>query len=422
MRDNIKRRQYIQLTLGSAGVLGLAGCSGNGGDDGTDGETPNAVALPSITNRSGPGSENGVPIADAEADLTRYVNEEDLLDVDWEYHSQDAAYDPTQILNTYQGYKEDYEFGLFLGDGSPSGHTLAERIAQDENLQIIPFGTLSPSVGIENSYHVTASNDYITQNRVALEMIEDEDPGAKVNLIVPPGNPAGEESAPALEYADDLDLVKGEVMDHPLGAASADSIIQRAKEDEVDWVVHTTGAPAHTVVLSSIAEIYPELNAVGVGPANTERRIAESPDLYEDTFWVVSFKTFNEVAFGNTKGANVLKTVFEDYHDTSLSDVPRETAVVDYIRGMAVVDLARRVFELTLDRGADPTSGPELRQSLFEVEDFNGWGTMAPRTYTEADPRGNMVSRGYRGVDGEWEFIDNFELERTDEWLPSEVL
>jgi branched-chain amino acid transport system substrate-binding protein len=418
MREGIKRREYVKLTAASVAGVALAGCSGGG--DGGDG--PESVDLPSITNRSGPGSENGVPIADAEEDLIEYINQEDVISTDLEYHSRDAAYDPTEILNVYQSFKDEYEPGLIMGDGSPSGHTLAERIATDEILQVIPFGTLSPSVGIENSYHVTASTGYITQNRVALEMIAEEDPGARVNLIVPPGNPAGVESAPALEYADDIDLEKGEVMDHPLSAASADSIIQRCRQDEVDWVVHTTGAPAHTVVLSSIDEIYPELNAVGVGPACTERRIAQSQDLYEGTFWVSSFKTFSEVANGDTAGADVLRTVFEDYQDTSLEEVPVETGVVDYVRGMAVVDLVRRIFEITIERGADPTSGPELRESLFQVEDFEGWGTMAPRTYTEEDPRGTMTCRGYRGEGGEWSLMDTYTLERTDEWLPSEVL
>lgn len=421
MRDGISRRKYMHLTAASMAGVALAGCSGssNGGDGGGG---PQSVALPSITNRSGPGSENGVPIADAEEDLVKYVNKEDVISTDFSYHSRDAAYDPTEILNVYQSFKEEFSPGLIMGDGSPSGHTLAERIAADKIMQVIPFGTLSPSVGIENSYHVTASTGYITQNRVALEMIAEEDPGAKVNLIVPPGNPAGVESAPALDYATDLDLEKGEVMDHPLGAASADSIIQRAKQDNVDWVVHTTGAPAHTVVLSSIDEIYPELNAVGVGPACTERRIAQSPNLYQDTFWVSSFKTFPEVANGDTKGAKVLQTVFEDYHDMSLDEVPIETGVVDYIRGMAMVDLVRRIFEITFNRGADHKSGSELRKSLFQIEDFEGWGTMAPRTYTEEDPRGTMTCRGYRGENGKWSLMDTYSLERTDKWLPSEVL
>lgn len=413
----------MHLTAASMAGIALAGCSAsdNGGDGGGGGG-PQSVALPSITNRSGPGSENGVPIANAEKDLVKYVNEEDVISTDFSYHSRDAAYDPTEILNVYQSFKKKYNSGLIMGDGSPSGHTLAERIAADKILQVIPYGTLSPSVGIENSYHVTASTGYITQNRVALEMIAQEDPGAKVNFIVPPENPAGVESAPALEYATDIGLEKGEVMDHPLDAASADSIIQRAKEDNVDWVVHTTGAPAHTVVLSSIEKVYPELNAVGVGPACTERRIAQSPDLYQDTFWVSSFKTFSEVANGDTKGAKVLQTVFEDYHDKSLDEVSIETAVVDYIRGMATVDLVRRIFEITLSRGADPKSGPELRKSLFQIEDFKGWGTMAPRTYTEKDPRGTMKCRGYRGENGKWSQVDTYTLERTDKWLPSEIL
>lgn len=451
MSRPLKRRQYVKLMGASVASVSIAGCGGGGGDDGSGddgsggdgsggdgggdgsggdgsgddgsgGGDRQSVDLPSITNRSGPGSENGVPIAEAESDLIQYINDEELLDVDFEYHDQDAAYDPSEILNVYQSFVDEYDPGLILGDGSPSGHTLAERIAADEILQVIPFGTLSPSVGIENSYHVTASNDYITQNRVALELIAQEDPGARVNLIVPPENPAGVESRPALEYADDLDLEKGEVMEHPLGAASADSIIQRAREDEVDWVVHTTGAPAHTVVLSSIDEVYPELNAVGVGPACTERRAMQSPDLYEGTFWVSSFKTFDEVASGDTGGADVLETVFENYRDTSLEDADPEVAVVDYIRGMAAVDLVKRIFELTIENGGDLTSGPDLRESLHSIEDYEGWGTMAPRTYTEDDPRGNMVARAYQAQEGEWDFMNEFELERTDEWLPSEVL
>lgn len=423
MRDSIQRRRYIQLAAAATGGIALGGCTGDDGDGDDDGDGGDAVPLPSITNRSGPGSENGIPIAEAEADLMQYINDEDLLDVDFEYDGRDAAYDPTEILNVYEAFKDEYEpLGLILGDGSPSGHTLAEATAADEILHVIPFGTLSPAVGVENSYHATISNDYITQNRAALELIAQEDPGAKVNFIIPPGNPAGVESRPALEYADELDLEKGEVLDHPLEAASADSIMERMQEDEVDWAVHTTGAPAHTVVLSSRAEVYPELNLVGVGPACTERRARESPDLYEGTFWVSSMKKFDEVAFGDGPGAEVLQTVWDRYRDEDIENADPEVAVVDYIRGMAAVDLARRIFEITLERGADPRNGSDVRESLYMIEDYAGWETMAPRTYTEEDPRGNMAARAYEAKDGEWEFEDEIVLERGEKWLPREML
>lgn len=419
MRKHINRRRYIKLATAVSGSIALSGCiggngDGNGGDQG--------VPIPSITNRSGPGSENGIPIAEAESDLIQYINDEELLDEDLHYDGRDAAYDPTEILNVYEEFKKEYDPGVILGDGSPSGHTLAESTAADQILHIIPFGTLSPAVGVENSYHATISNDYITQNRAALELIEEEEPGAKVNLIVPPGNPAGVESAPALEYADELDLEKGEVMDHPLGAASADSIMERMAEDDVDWAVHTTGAPAHTVVLSSRAEVYPELNLVAVGPAGSERRARESPDLYEGTFWVASMKKFDEVAFGDGPGADVLEAVWDRYRDNDLEDADPQIATLDYIRGMAAIDLARRVFEITMERGADPRSGQDLRESFYMIEDYAGWETMAPRTYTEEDPRGNMAARAYEARDGEWEFRNEIKLDRDERWLPREML
>jgi len=433
MRDVLNRREYLQLTTGATGAFALSGCTGNGNGNGNgdgsgngngngDGSGQAAVPLPSITNRSGPGSENGIPIAEAEGDLIQYMNDENLLEIDLEYHDRDAAYDPTQILEVYESFKNEYEPGLILGDGSPSGHTLAEQTAADEILHIIPFGTLSPAVGVENSYHATISNDYITQNRAALKLIEQEDPGAKVNLIVPPGNPAGVESAPALEYADELDLEKGEVVDHELGAASADSLMEQMASNDVNWAVHTTGAPAHTVVLSSRAEVYPELNLVGVGPACTERRAAQSPDLYEGTYWVSSMKTFDEVAFGDGPGADVLQTVWDRYRDNDIENADPEVAVVDYIRGMAAIDLAKRVFEITLERGADPTSGPDLRESFYMIEGHAGWETMAPRTYAEEDPRGNMAARAYVAADGEWDFLNEIVLDRDERWLPSEML
>jgi len=390
----------------------FGGCTGD--------ESVDTVPLPALIDLSGPLSENSIPIAEAESDTIKYLNEEGIYDYEFETPTQDVGYDVDEALQTYQGYRDEYEPAAILAAGTPDGKALVERVARDEICYMVPYDTVSLT-SPEAPYSFVPHTTYADQVRAGLEIIEERDPGATVGFIYP-DIPAGREIVPAISYIEELDLERGPELNHALDAATADPEISRASDEGVDYLISQTTVDAHTVILSSAAEVDPDITVVGITGTASEFRLEQSPELFDGHMFIHHLKTFQDVVDDDTEGSEMLVEMLDRYHDETPEEAnPDLTGNLNYVRGMSIIDLVTRAFEISHEQGNDLTDGSALREAFFEIEDYEGWGLGAVRTLSEDDTRPSTSARLYELEDGEMVFQNERSVERRDEWIPDEL-
>jgi branched-chain amino acid transport system substrate-binding protein len=96
-----------------------------------------------------------------------------------------------------------------------------------------------------------------------------------------------------------------------------------------------------------------------------------------------------------------------------------EVANINYVRGVAHALLAVEAVKQVQDDGGDITSGAEVRQAIFDMDDFDARG-LIPVTlnYMEGDRRATMWGQTYQVSDAEIVAKEEIQLERREEWLP----
>jgi branched-chain amino acid transport system substrate-binding protein len=96
-----------------------------------------------------------------------------------------------------------------------------------------------------------------------------------------------------------------------------------------------------------------------------------------------------------------------------------EVANINYVRGVAHALLAVEAVKQVQDDGGDITSGAEVRQAIFDMDDFDARG-LIPVTlnYMEDDRRATMWGQTYQVSDAEIVAKEEIQLERREEWLP----
>lgn len=415
MVHDTNRRTLLASIAGGA-VAGLAGCLGEDDGEVIEGEIP----LPSIIDRSGPVSEVGIPISNAERDVISYLNEEEYFDYTFQYEDFDAGYEVDESLDAYQDFVADYDPGAILGAGTPDANALVSHAAQDEVVYMVtvdPDGLVSPDA----PYTFIPHTPYSNYARIGLEYVAETDPGARVGFVRPDTD-FGESVVPAADYAEELDVELGRTdITMEFDATSGDRQAESAQDDDLDYVIHHTIPGPNQIFLSSVNEIYPELTVIGTNWAYDEGRIQESPETFEGHVAVTSTKTFREVVEEDTEGAEIVRNAWDRNHDESYEDADPEIANLNYIRGVSILDLLMRGMELADEAGGDLESGPDVRDGLFSIEDYDGWEVAPTRTLTEDDPRPSMAARVYEIEDATMEFQDQIELERRTEWIPEEL-
>jgi hypothetical protein len=407
---DLNRRDFVASSVG-AGLIGSSGCIG--GDNGSETET---VPFLSLVETSGPLSEMGTVYATAEEALVQYLNEEDVFDFDFEYVSRDFGWKADEAVRIYDEYTQEYDPGFLFGVGASDGLSLSSRVAEDEVTHINPQETPEvASPGLPWSF--VSHSIYHDQVRVFLEVVEEDDPGSRVGIIFP-DVPGGRGIVKAMSYAEELDIEAGIEIAQPIDASSADSQMERAREDELDYLISHNTTALHVITTQSANKVYPEVTVVGTAGAASEFRVQEAPDIFEDHGFVSSTKTFNEVVEEDTTGSEVLNTTFERYHDSSAADADPELGNINYIQAMNGVDLVKRTLENTIEMDGDPQNGSDVREGVLAIEDYEGWELSPPRTITDDDPRPSTAARVYDVTDGQFEFVSERSVPRREEWIP----
>ena len=416
-----RRRDVLKSGAAGAATLALAGCigGGDGGDGGSgsggggNGGMADSVTVPGIYDESGATSDVGRPTAIGSRDTIAYINENDLFDVSIDHPNNDYAYEVPQAQQYYQQYTSESSPPLIIGWGTADTEALAGTVADDE----VVYVSASYSANLvteEFPYNFFGNLDYTSQARAHLRWIADNDPEATVGFIF--SNTAFGRSPVegGKQYAEELGLDVASDINLPLTANSATTQLRQARDQEIDYLIHQNTSAPMRVLLEDRQDIYPDLTVCGLTYTVDERVVQQSPEIFEGVRYVNAFRTFQGALDSGGRGAEIIEANFE--REGRSMDDP-EVAQLNYVRGVIHALLALKGLQNAAEAGNDVTTGPNVRQGMFCIEDDDMFGLAEPFSYAEDDRRPTMNGRLFEVTDGSLSFDTGVELPRRDSWI-----
>ncbi len=409
------RRRFVKAAAGTTVVGALAGCIGGNGDGNGGGGNGGGgtVTIPGIYDESGGTSDVGRPTAVGSRDAITYFNENDLLPREIDHPNSDYAYEVPQAQQLYDQYTSGSDPPMIIGWGTADTEALSGSVAQDE----IVYVSASYSANLvteEAPYNFFGNLDYTSQARAHLRWIADNDAEATVAFIFS-NNPFGKAPVEGgKQYAEELDLDVADDINLPLTANSATTQLRQARDADVDYLIHQNTAAPMQVLLSDKADVYPDVTVCGLTYTVDEPRVQEAPENFEGARYVNAFRNFQGALDSGGEGAEMIRSNFER-EGRSLDDP--EDANLNYVRGCIHAVLVLRGLQNAIDADRDPTSGADVRESMFDIEDDDMLGLSEPFTYTEDDRRPTMTGRLFEVSDGSLEFDEAVELPRREDWI-----
>lgn len=407
------RRGFLTKAGGAAAAattVAVAGCSGNGNGDGEDG-----IRVPALYDLSGATADVGRPTGIGSRDAMEWINDNDVLDQPIVHDWVDYAYEVPEAQQRYDSFTADEFPPIIIGWGTADTEALASDVAADE-IVYISASYSDELLSADTGYNFFANLDYTSQGRAHLQWIAENDPGATVAYIHNT-TPFGETPVEGGEaFAEELGLEVADNIALELDANSAGTQVQRAEGNGVDYLIHQNTAAPMQVLLSSIRERDSDITVMGLTWTVDEFRAETASDLFEGVRYVNSNIAFGQAMDGDARGWEIIEDSFErEDHDM---DDP-EIANINYVRGVVHALLAVEAIQQAQDMGLDPNEGANIREALFEMDDFDGWGLL-PEVYDfqEGDRRPTMNGQTYVVEDGEMVADDMVELERREDWLP----
>jgi len=385
--------------------MALAGCLGGGGDS-------SGVSVPGIYDMSGATSDVGRPAGIGSRDAIKWINNNDELDSEINHDWQDYSYDVPQAKSAYDEYTSGSNPPAIIGWGTADTEALAPSIARDR-IAYISASYSAKLVTEETPYNFFGNLDYTSQARSLIKWIAENDPDAKVGFIF--SNTAFGKSPVegGRKYAKSLGLELGDNINLALDANSANSQMRKAKNRNIDYLIHQNTAAPMQVLLSARQDVYPDVNVMGLTYTVDETRIQESPELFEGVRYASGFKVFNEVMDSDVAGKQIIEDSFER-EDRSMDDP--SVANLNYVRGVIHALMALKGLQNAAEVG-DMSSGEDFRQGMFEISDWNVRGLAQPFTYEEGDRRPTMSGRVYQVQDGAFEYDTTIDLPRKNDWI-----
>jgi branched-chain amino acid transport system substrate-binding protein len=379
-------------------------------------EMPSEVSVPGLYDLSGVTSFVGVPTSLGSRDAIKYANENDILPTDIDHEWTDYSYEVPQANQAYEKYTQDSDPPAIIGWGTSDTQALGPKVARDE-IVYVSASYSEKLLSNDTPYNFFGNLDYASQMRCLLKWVNENDPGASVGYVAPNAPSGNDPVEPLEQYAESIGLdfrLPPLYMD--LGASTAESQVKRARDQELDYVLHNAIAPTVNVLLRSIDEFYPELKTLTYTWGVDENFLAQTPDLYEDVTWVNGFKSWGEVMSEDTRGSRAVQESFDQYREDGAMDDPAK-ANLHYPRGFIHTLLVVRAIQNAAEMGLDVTNGSNLREGFFAIDDWNVWGLAQPFSYQEGDRRPTMNGRIYQISDGALEYDQTIELPRNQSWI-----
>ena len=409
-RATHSRRQFLHRTGGVAAAtagMALAGCMGDDDEAG--------IRVPGIYDLSGGTADVGRPTGLGSRDAIAWYNENDELDEEIIHDWQDYAYEVDEAQQQYSGHTADDFPPVIIGWGTAD----TEALANDAHFDEVVYISASYSdalLGSETQYNFYTNLDYTSQARAHLQWIADNDPDATVAFIHNT-TAFGESPIPGGEaYAEELGLDLEDNITLELDEGDAGTQVQRAEDNDVDYLIHQNTADPMRVLLQAIDQRGADITVMGLTWTVDEFRVAEFPELFEGARYVNANVTWDEALASDARGAQIIEESFE--REGRDMDDP-EDANLNYVRGVTHAALAIEGIKLAQEMGNDPHSGADVREAFFELEGFDGEGLLPqPLNFEEDDRRATMTGQMFEVQNGELVHDGAVELERREDWLP----
>lgn len=408
--DEFRRRTILKGAGGAAAggaAMSLAGCLGGGGGGNSGG-----VKVPGIYDLSGATSDVGKPTAIGSRDAIKWINNNDELGTTINHPWEDYSYEVPAAKSAYDEYTSGKKPPVIIGWGTADTEALAPSVARDR-IVYISASYSAKLLEEDTPFNFFGNLDYTSQARAHLKWIKENDPSAKVAFIF--SNTAFGKSPVkgGRQYAKSLGLDLGDNINLSLTANSAKTQLQKAKNRNIDYLIHQNTAAPMQVLLSDRQDVYPDVNVMGLTYTVDEARIKQSPELFEGVRYVSGFKVFNEVMDSDVAGKSIIKDSFE--REGRSMDDP-SVANLNYIRGVIHALLALKGLKNGKEVG-NMSKGANVRKGLFQISDWNVRGLAEPFSYEKGDRRPTMNGRIYEVTDGSFEYDSTIELPRKDEWI-----
>lgn len=410
-RESQSRRQFLTRGAGvvaATSMFGLAGCVG--GDDDDD-----RVVIGGIHDLSGATSDVGQPTGRGTRDALEWFNENEELSFEINHDWVDYAYNVPQAQSQYDSLTSGDNPPIIIGWGTADTEALAPDVHSDE-IVYISASYSEQLMSEETQYNFFTNLDYTSQGRAHAQWIADNDPDATVAMIHNT-TPFGESPvAGTRAYAEELGLDVYDNITLELDANTADTQVQRAMNNDVDYLIHQNTAAPMQVLMSSINDLDADITVMGLTWTVDEFRAQTVSEAFEGVRYVNSNMSWGQMMDESPEGQEIIDDSFDrEGHDR---DDP-EIASINYVRGVAHALLAVEALKHVDDDGGDIHSGAAVREAIFELDDFDAWG-LIPEVldYQEDDRRATMWGQTYEVSDGEMVPDEGVELPRRAEWLP----
>ncbi|OYR77681.1 hypothetical protein DJ77_03920 [Halorubrum ezzemoulense] len=340
------------------------------------------------------------------------INENDSVRREHRHPNNDYAYEVPQAQQYYQQYTSESSPPLIIGWGPPTPRRW--RAPSDDEVVYVSASYSANLVTEEFPYNFFGNLDYTSQARAHLRWIADNDPEATVGFIF--SNTAFGRSPVegGKQYAEELGLDVASDINLPLTANSATTQLRQARDQEIDYLIHQNTSAPMRVLLEDRQDIYPDLTVCGLTYTVDERVVQQSPDIFEGVRYVNAFRTFQGALDSGGRGAEIIEANFE--REGRSMDDP-EVAQLNYVRGVIHALLALKGLQNAAEAGNDVTTGPNVRQGMFGIEDDDMFGLAEPFSYAEDDRRPTMNGRLFEVTDGSLSFDTSVELPRRDSWI-----
>jgi len=406
------RRSVIKAGVGGVVASGMAGFAGCTGDD--DGSSADTVTIGGIYDLSGATADVGQPTGLGSRDAFEWFNENGDLGFEINHDWQDYAYDVPQAQQQYDQLTSGDHPPVIVGWGTADTEALAPDVANDE-IVYISASYSDKLLADDTPYNFFTNLDYTSQGRAHVKWVADNDPDSRVALIHNT-TPFGQSPVEGTEaYAEELGLDVADSITLELAANTADTQVERAMNNDIDYLIHQNTAAPMQVLMSSVDDLGADITVMGLTWTVDEFR-AQETDVFEGVRYVNANMSWGQTSDSEPDGWEIIQDSFErEGHEMSNPEV----ANINYVRGVAHALLAVEALQSVNDDGGDINSGAAVREAIFELDDFDARG-LIPETlnYMEGDRRATMWGQTYQVSDGDILPEEEIELERREEWLP----
>jgi branched-chain amino acid transport system substrate-binding protein len=318
--------------------------------------------------------------------------------------SADYAYSVETAENLYSQFVSEGAV-VFMGWGTGDTIALVSKVAEDE----IPFISASYSATLNDPqgtapYNFLIATTYSDQLVILMRHMLDlwtesgQDPADMNVAIFHNDSPFGTDPvADGTAYAEEAGI--GGVLAIPMPRGATDFTAELTQADNfgvTHIIVQNVSSPA-ALLASNAEEFFGGLNGEGevqFGCLNwcaDELFVSQAGEASEGTLGAIPFTPTTVEIEGQAEPRAYLEAQGQTLEEASLH----------FTQGWAAMDVMAQALQRTLDAGLELT-GPNIRDTMQQMENVETGGILAPITFSEEDHRGNRALAIYRVEDGVW--------------------